>query len=174
MKNKSLKIISSILSIANGILFIMFSEHILNYLPTISGLIMIVSGIVGFIAGIKNKDYSSIEQKGMEKSIVVFVIGVGILIRQENALFIVGIFWGLHGLVKATNYLNVALYHISRKEKFLADLCKWIVEFVLSVILIFDPFSSVGHHIVILGVEIILDTVLDLLSEGKEYLTDFL
>ena len=92
------------------------------------------------IEGIRAKDYATLEGKKFERAIVIIAIGIGIIIRQSDALFIVGVFWGLEGLNKATNYLNEGLYYFTRKEKFIFPMSKAIIEFVLSSILIFDPF----------------------------------
>ena len=46
-------------------------------------------------------------------------IAIGIFIRQNDAIFIVGVFWGLSGLNKAANYLNEALYYFYKKSLFL-------------------------------------------------------
>ena len=96
----------------------------------------------------------------------------GIIIRQSDALFIVGVFWGLEGLNKATNYLNEGLYYFTRKEKFIFPMSKAIIEFVLSSILIFDPFSKIAEHIVILGLELVLEGVSEFVNiyKGKEEL----
>ena len=96
----------------------------------------------------------------------------GIIIRQSDALFIVGVFWGLEGLNKATNYLNEGLYYFTRKEKFIFPMSKAIIEFVLSSILIFDPFSKIAEHVVILGLELVLEGVSEFVNiyKGKEEL----
>ena len=158
--------ISSILIIVNGILCLTFSEHILSLLPTLCGTILLIKGLIQFIEGIKNKDYAHLEQMDLEKSIISIAVGIGILFRQNEALFIVGMFWGLSGLIKSASSFNIVLYNIYNKKKFITLLIEAIVEFILSLILIFDPFGSVGHHIVILGLELILDGSMDLLSKN--------
>ena len=47
-----------------------------------------------------------------------------------------------------------------------------IIEFVLSSILIFDPFSKIAEHIVILGLELVLEGVSEFVNiyKGKEEL----
>ena len=67
---------------------------------------------------------------GNWKPVDNIAIGIGIIIRQSDALFIVGVFWGLEGLNKATNYLNEGLYYFTRKEKFIFPMSKAIIEFV--------------------------------------------
>lgn len=49
---------------------------------------------------------------------------------------------------------------------------KAIIEFVLSSILIFDPFSKIAEHVVILGLELVLEGVSEFVNiyKGKEEL----
>lgn len=48
---------------------------------------------------------------------VFIAIGLGVLIKRSDTLFIVGIIWGLSGLVKYDGYLNVALYKLFNRDK---------------------------------------------------------
>ena len=167
MSNKQLSKISSILLIINGLICLAFTDHVLNLLPTICGVIILIKGVIQFFQGIRDKDYASMEQVNLEKSIVSIAIGIGILIKQDEALFIVGVFWGLSGLLKSVNYFNEILYNIVNKGKYALLSVRTIVEFILSLILIFDPFKNVAHHIIILGLDLLLEGGIELISKDK-------
>ena len=130
MKDKQLEYISSSLIILNGLICIIYGEKLLPLLPIICGGILLLKGLIQFIEGIRDKDYNSLEKTNLEKSFILIAIGAGILIKRSDALFIVGMFWGLHGLIKFANYLNIALYNFCNKEKWIIILIKAIVEFV--------------------------------------------
>ena len=165
LKNKQLEFISSSLIIFNGLICIIYGEKLLLLLPIICGGILLLKGLIQFIEGIRDKDYNSLEKTNLEKSFILIAIGLGILIKKSDALFIVGMFWGVYGLIKASNYLNIALYNFCNKDKWITILIKSIVEFGLSIILIFDPFGKLGHHILILGIELVLDGTIELISK---------
>ncbi|MEN8076558.1 DUF308 domain-containing protein [Clostridioides difficile] len=159
--------IGSLLIIINGIICLTFSEHILNLLPTICGITLLIKGLIQFAGGIKNKDYASLEQINLEKSIVAIAIAIGILLKQNESLFIIGMFWGLSGLIKSANSFNISLYNICNKKKFILILIESLVEFILSLMLIFDPFANVSHHILILGLELFLEGSIELFSKSE-------
>ncbi len=160
--------IGSILLILNGIICLVFAEQVLGLLPTICGLSILIKGIIKFVEGIKNEEYKSLEKINFERSIATITIGIGILLKQEEALFIVGMFWGLSGIMNAVNAFNVAFYNMSNNKKYLVKLIRGIVEFVLSLVLIFDPFASnVGHHIIILGLELVLEGMIELFAKEE-------
>lgn len=173
-KSDKLEFISCFLSIINGIICIVYGEKILSLLPTICGTILLVKGIIQFIEGIIDKDYESLEKTNMEKSFIPIAIGIGVLIKQNDALFIIGMFWGLHGLIKAANYLNVALYNFCNKKKWKSLFIKFIIEFSLSSALVFDPFGKLGHHIMILGLELVFDGFVDVISPNKKLSEDII
>lgn len=168
MSNKKLEYIQSGLVILNGIICLAYSEKLIGLLPIICGTILLIKGLVQFIEGIKDKDYLSLEKMNLEKSFISISIGIGVLVKGNEALFIIGMFWGVHGLVKAANYLNIALYNFFNKEKWILILIKSIVEFSLSFVLVFDPFGKIGHHIVILGLELIFDGCMDFMNKYQE------
>ena len=128
------------------------------------------------IEGIKEKDYASFEEKKLEWSIVIIAVAISILIQRENALVVVVIFWGLSGLNKSANYLNEALYYFSKRKGGFLPLIKAIIEFTLSILLIFDPLGKATEHILILGFELIIEGVFEMISihNGKEEIMDLI
>lgn len=168
MSNKKLEHISSGLVILNGIICLVYEEKLVSLLPMICGIILLLKGLVQCIEGIKDKDYLSLEKMNLEKSFILIAIGIGVLIKGNEALFIVGMFWGLHGLIKSANYLNIALYKFFNKGKWIGILIKAIVEFSLSFVLVFDPFGKIGHHIIILGLELIFDGCMEFMNKYQE------
>ena len=165
MTGRKLDYISSILVIVNGLICIVYGNKLLPLLPIVCGSILLVKGLIQLSEGIVNKDYASLEKTNMEKSFISIAIGLGVLIKRSDALFIVGMFWGLHGLIKSSNYLNIALYNFHNRDKWILVLIKAIVEFGLSVALIFDPFGKLGHHIVILGLELLFDGTMEFINQ---------
>ena len=169
LNHKILDTIAASLVIFNGTICIVYGEKLLFLLPYICGAILLMKGIIQCIEGIKDRDYKSLEKTNLERSFILIAIGIGILIKKTDALFVVGMFWGLHGLIKASNYLNVALYNFFNRDKWVGMLAKSIVEFGLSLLLVFDPFGKLGHHIVILGLELIFDGTIELINQYKGY-----
>ncbi|MFI3210722.1 MAG: DUF308 domain-containing protein [Peptostreptococcaceae bacterium] len=94
IKTQALDKIGNLLLIINGLICLFFSHHVLTLLPTICGCIILVKGITKFVVGIESKEYRSLEKINFEKSIAIIAIGLGILFKQEDALFVVGVFWG--------------------------------------------------------------------------------
>ncbi|WP_297634962.1 DUF308 domain-containing protein [uncultured Clostridium sp.] len=169
MENKRLDYVAACITLLNGFICIMYGEKLLPIVPIICGGTLVIKGIVKAIEGIKEKDYLSLERMDLENSFILIAVGIGILIRRNDALFIVGAFWGLHGLTKAAQYLNIASYNIFNKQKWILKLIRGITEFILSIILIFDPFGSIGHHIIFLGIELIFTGAMEISTQYKNY-----
>ena len=171
MKKQIWDYISTILIIINGIICIIYHEEMIGWLPSICAIVLLIKGTIKMIEGIKEKDYASLEEKKLERSIVIIAVAIAILIQRENALVVVVIFWGLSGLNKSANYLNEALYYFSKKKGGFLPL---IIEFTLSILLIFDPLGKATEHILILGFELIIEGMFEMISihNGKEEIMD--
>ncbi len=158
--------LAGLLLIFNGAVCLLFQDHVYNLLPTLCGVILLMEGVLKFMEGIKVKSYRKLEENQMETSLMLFIVGLGVLWEQQNALFTVGIFWGLWGMVKAIHSLNHGLYHYHHDKPYLASIAKAIVECVLSTLLIFDPFHNIHHHILILGVELIFEGCVEIYAHS--------
>lgn len=171
LKDLKLEYVSPILVIISGIFCIIFKEHLVYLLPLIFGCLLFVIGIILFIEGIIYKEYANLEKTHLEKSFAIMTLGICILLKQNNALFLIGTFWGLYGFVNSSNHFNIAFYNFHKKNNWAIPLLEGLIEFILASILIFDPFSHLGHHIFILGLELVFDGSLDLFDEYNQQLS---
>lgn len=100
---------------------------------------------------------------------MMVAIAVGIMVRQYDALLVAGMFWGLSGVYKSAGFLNEALYRFTHREKHLAvPIIEFVIEAPLSMMLIFDPENSIEHHIIILGAQLIVYSVISMIVKAKE------
>lgn len=74
------------LMILMGIACIVFQQNIYEHFPIIFGLFMLERGLHGCCEGWKNRDFFNKEQLGLERNILVSIIALGIMIRQDEAL----------------------------------------------------------------------------------------
>ena len=72
--------------------------------------------------------------------LVLPVVGVGCLL----------------GLVKAAGEFDEIIADIKRKEPFVFSLALCVFELVLAVLLILNPFANIEHHLLLLGLELIV------------------
>ena len=151
-----------------GIVCIAFPDAVYVMLPFVFGTLLLVEGLIRLIEGIKKRDYAFLEGNDLEQGAIVLAVGIGILIYQDEALFLVGGFWGLWGLMNAAKSLNVGMYHLYHKKPAGIVLLKGIIEAIISFILIFDPVTNMHHHILILGIELIFEGITALFEKKFE------
>ena len=157
------------LMIVMGVICVALNVHIYSVFPLLFGIFMLARGLHGCWVGWKNGDAASREQKQLPISIMIVAVAVGIMILQDRALLIAGMFWGLTGLYRSAGFLNELLYRISHKEKYIfAVFIEFAVEAPLSMFLIFDTVNSIEHHIVILGTQLIVYGVIGMAIEARE------
>ncbi len=162
------EIITSILFITNGILCITCADLLQDVLPIISASIAILSGIILLIKAIKEKEYTRLETKDTATAIIMIIMGIAILFNTSNAIYLIGVSWGIYGLVKGINGINTALYNKYHNNKFILITLHASIEIMLAIALVFNPFEKISHHIVLLGIEMILVSGRNLFKENKK------
>ena len=83
-------------------------------------------------------------------------------------MFLIGVFWGLEGLSHSTHLLNELFYRMHNNKKYFLLLIETIIEFSLSILLIFEPYHSVEHHILLLGLELLLESLMNIFVKSHK------
>lgn len=162
LQKKNFNTAINLLMLLNGLLCLLFSHKIIELLPTICGLMIVIKGAFNFTVEFKNDGHKNLENIDFEKSIISIAIGIGILLKQQNSLFLIGVFWGLEGLSHSLKLLNELFYRIHHNKKYFLLLIETLIEFVLSMLLVFEPYHSVEHHIILLGLELVLESLMNI------------
>lgn len=142
-----------------GAACLLFTEQIHEAFPIILGSLMAVTGISQVIRGIVTEEYRSAETKLTSWGIVNLVLGIVILVHYRSADQIIGAVWGMIGLVKGSEVLNLAIHQWATGKAFVRKLLHGGVELALGILLLLDPLHAVEHHLFILGMELILQAV---------------
>lgn len=191
-KEYLLNIISRILLFFAGIFCIIRQEIILTILPYLIGFVMIASGIILFVDSIiyyKDKNFSKENELLPDsydslnvRAFAFLIIGIIIIVSRNNAFSIIGISWGIFGIIKGGRNFSYFLYCFFLKKLNIID-DKWkvnlirkrmisymitcIVELALGIILLMEPVTKLGTHITILGFQIVIYSILgiDIISK---------
>lgn len=157
--SKKTQIIIRLVTILLGICCIFLSGSINTYLPYLVGALMLVFSCAGLVVCIKRKEYKTLETKATATAIIGIVISIVIILQGENSISLIGIVWGLIGLKKGISGINVSLYNHSHGKKYRLELLHASAEILLAIVLILNPFEKIEIHIIILGFEMILNTM---------------
>lgn len=194
-KEYLLNIISRILLFFAGIFCIIRQEIILTILPYLIGFVMIASGIILFVDSIiyyKDKNFSKENELLPDsydslnvRAFAFLIIGIIIIVSRNNAFSIIGISWGIFGIIKGGRNFSYFLYCFFLKKLNIID-DKWkvnlirkrmisymitcIVELTLGIILLMEPVTKLGTHITILGFQIVIYSILgiDIISKKSD------
>lgn len=146
----------AILLLLSGVTCILFTNQVHRLFPYILGGIMILIGLNHTLFGLWTGEYRSQETKLTAGGIVYVALGVVILFHHADADGMIGSVWGILGLMKGSEALNLSLFCFSQKKPFLAKGLQATVELILGFLLLLDPLSAVRHHIFLLGIELSL------------------
>lgn len=154
----------TIRNIGYGIVFIMclvgvqclfFVDFIYKLLPYIMGGVMAGTGVLAIIGSILGKEYLKLETKLSSSGILILVVGIAIILRGEQADGLIGVAWGILGLIQGSESLNLAIYNLAHKKKWPADMLQAAVQITLALLLLVDPVSKLYLHMRILGLELL-------------------
>ena len=147
---------SHILLLTIGTILIIFHENISHILPYIIGvntILISTSFIKDFII---EKNFDEKNTKKLASGIIMFIVGIIIIIQNQDSINLIAISWGIFGLKKGIDELSEAIYNHIQKKKFIITLIHSIIEISLAIILIYNPFEKLSEHIIILGIEYVM------------------
>lgn len=160
---KTLDLLKPIIYIITGLLIIIFSKQIVDYLPYVVGSIMIFVNIEAILVDILEKDYEHIGYK-----IGIIILGIIIMTASLHDFEAICIIWATISIINGGRSLIKSAVNIKKSKLNIINLFLAILSIVLSIFLIIDPLEHVTTHIILLGIEILLDGLRVILRKQKE------
>ena len=146
----------AVLLLVLGAACILLTRPVYRILPFLLGGVMMLAGAFHTLFGLWTQEYRWPETKLTANGIVYFFLGLMILFHHADADSVIGSIWGMLGLMKGSEALNAALYRFSRKEPCAAPGLLAAIQLFLGVLLLTDPSSAVQHHVLLLGLELVV------------------
>lgn len=138
-----------------GVGCLIFPQVAEEVLPYFLGVPMALSGIGSIVAVVREKDVEA-GSKSVGSAIVLVVMGCVTMVHGAKSTMFIGIVWGLLGLYKAAGEFDEIIADIKDREPFVFSLAVCVFELVLAVLLILNPFANIEHHLILLGIELII------------------
>lgn len=145
----------AVIQTLSGVACMLISEQIYSIFPYIIGGLMMIAGLINTVVGFRTKEFCKPETKMTANGVVQLLLGAVILYHHANADSLISSIWGVLGLVKGSEMLNASLYALSQKEPFLKKGILAVIDLLLGILLLNDA-SAVKHHVLILGVELVV------------------
>lgn len=150
---------SNAILFASGLVVIIFTTHLLSVLNYIVGAALLAYAAFVFIYTFCFYRKTNVFSVNLSSSVVTALAGFVILFTKEDAVFIIGVAWGMMGLGKGGRELKETVDKIYRQEPFWLNLLQASVTIMLAVLLLFDPLHHIEFHLNVLGLEIIFTSM---------------
>lgn len=137
-----------------GVMCLFFVDFIYKLLPYIMGGFMAGTGVLAITGSVLSKEYLKLETRLSSSGILMLVIGIAIIVRGDQADGLIGVAWGILGLIQGSQSLNAAIYHLAHRKKWLVDMLQAAVQITPALLLLVDPASKLYPHMPILGLEL--------------------
>lgn len=138
-----------------GVGCLVFPQVAEEALPYLLGVPMVLSGAGSIVAVAREKDVGAGKQT-IGSAIVLVVLGCVTMVHGAKSTMFIGIVWGLLGLYKAAGEFDEIIAAIKAKEPFVFALGVCVFELVLAILLMLNPFANIEHHLILLGIELIV------------------
>ena len=139
-----------------GLLFLLVTNQMYAVFPYIAGIFLVLIGSFDIVRGIKTQEYKDAETKLLANGIVYVILGLVIVYLRNDSEYMIGALWGLLGIFKSSEALNISLHKMYLKKPFHKELIRAVIELALGILLLIDAHASLQHHIILLGIELLL------------------
>lgn len=146
--------IFALMLILEGIACMLFTSQVHKLFPFLLGILMQAMGACQIYRGIVTGEYRRSDTKLTSTGIVMAILGSVILFHHHDADSIIGAIWGMIGLAKGSETLNLAIHDCFSRKPFTGKLIHGAIELILGILLLIDPDEAVRHHVFILGIEL--------------------
>jgi len=160
-----LRINKMIFYIPIGIIIIIFRQNLINYLSLIVGIPLLIISLEGLIYEIASKNFKN-EHNRLGEEIVKFILSCVIIFVFNNDVEMISVIWGIIAILQALKELSKAIYEINtnKNKLYIFLLIQTTTQIVLAILLIIEPKEHVDLHLILLGVEFLLESLRILLT----------
>lgn len=170
MKNNVARVLKIFLYLFTGVLIILSSififDSFVNYINYIVGISLVVGSTSSLVFDIRKKRYEH-DENHIASHFMLIVFGLIILLSKpvlnKVDLELVCTLWGVAVIINSCLRLDLSVYEIFNKEVHILETIEAFAEIVLGILLILHPESHVKFHIILLGIEFILESSAQLL-----------
>lgn len=138
-----------------GVACLLLSEQVAEHLPHILGGVMLFVGAADIVTDVLNRN-SDPGKITVGTDVVMIVLGIVTLLNTVESLNVIAIMWGLLGLEKAAREIDESLAARTAGGKWLVPLATGVFELVLGTMLLLAPMANLGHHVLLLGLELVV------------------
>lgn len=157
--------------ILEGIACMLFTSLVHRLFPIFLGILMQAIGICQICRGIVTGEYRRSDTKLTSTGIIMVILGGVILYHHHDADSIIGAIWGMIGLAKGSETLNLAIHDCCARKSFARKMVHGAIELILGILLLIDPDEAVRHHVFILGIELCAIGIQAVLETKRELQT---
>ncbi len=162
--NKSSLVITIIVTLVIGILFVVFPKNIINLLSYIIGTVLIVLGLINILMYFKTNPIEGMSF-GFAIGLILLIFGSYLMVRTEFILSTLSVFFGFFIMINGIFSLQVAVDSIRAKtSKWKAIIIMAIINTLLGIIILYNPFVGTEALVMYIGVFMIVVSVLNFLT----------
>ncbi len=162
--NKSSLVITIIVTLVIGILFVVFPKSIISLLSYIVGTVLIVLGLVNILMYFKSPAEEGMSF-GFAIGLILIIFGSYLMIKTGFILSILSVFFGFFIMINGVFSLQVAIDSLRAKtNKWKAIIVMAIINTLLGIVILYNPFAGTEALVMYIGIFMIVVSLLNVVT----------
>lgn len=143
-----------------GIIIIVLRDKLIDSLNLIVGIPLFVFALEGLIIELYNRNYKN-ELNRIGEETIKMILSFLIIFTFDDNVEIICIIWGIIAILSAVKELSKSIYEVTAEKKpmYLLVILQTVLQITFAILLIIEPEDHVSFHMVLLGVEIELESL---------------
>lgn len=158
--------------LAAGIVILIFNEALMDYIGPLVGGVMLLYALEGIAVRIGTGQAEK-HLLGFIDEVILLLLAVLVILVRDN-LEKTCVIWAIWSILREGEEIAVVLKKYKRRSVWIISLVESVVVIGLSSFLVLAPMEHAHSHIIILGIEMILEVVFPLLDGQPQISEEFL
>ncbi len=151
-------VLTAVFCIAAGAVLIAFPQDAVRWTCMALGALLLVAGVFNLVSFLRGGRLRSAFQFDLVVGIVLSIIGLWLLLRPDSVVALVQYIFGamilIHGLIQMHAAISL--------RGGIAPILLSAVPVILGIVVIMDPFSSLAMLVVLIGIILLYNGIIDL------------
>ncbi len=162
---KVIHVLELLTYISIGISIIILRDKHIESIANLIGFTILFYGIIDIIREFTAKRAFT-EETRIFDSLVLIILSVVLLFFIEKDFTKACVIWGVWAIFREADELRRCFINAKKKAPFILNGIESIVLIILSIMLINNPEHHAYFHVIILGIEFILEAVFEIFNEA--------
>ncbi len=163
MRETASKIVKYAFFILAGIGILVFNTALMGYIPWMVAAVMAVYGLLGILEWLRMPPKERHWLELIDDTVLLVMAGLMLIVRDDFGKCCV--IWAVWSILREGAEVSEVLERYGSRTVVIVDLAESLIVVILSVLLVIDPEEHAHSHVILLGIEMLLEAFFPMADE---------